>query len=492
VQQAKRYLSEHDLFYLLTQTLNRPDICKEWLYKRCREFQRSPNGHLDLWAREHYKSTIITFGCTIMDIIRDPEITIGIFSHTKPIAKDFLRQIKREFEENELLYELWPHIFWENPRKQAPKWSEDEGIIVKRKKNPKEATIEASGLVDGQPTGKHYKLRIYDDVVTRESVNTAEQIKKTTSAWELSDNLGSHGGIVRYIGTRYHLFDTYRTMMDREVVDPRIHPCTDDGTETGNPVFLSRKDLDKKRRTQGVFTFSAQMLLNPVADAAQGFRQDWIVYGSVTYEQAMETLNRYIIVDPASKKRKDNDYTAMVVLGYGADRNWYLLDAIRDRLNLTQRAEAVIELHRKWKPHRVGYEEYGLQADIEHLEYVQKDVNYRFQVTPLGGNKLKKEDRILKLVPYFEQGRIILPPTMTYRPKDGGALVDLIKIFIEEEYVPFPVLAHDDFIDAMSRLADDELGVQEPSQSSMIEARDFTYETFASETAVSDDSWMTG
>ncbi|HTN72853.1 MAG TPA: Hint domain-containing protein, partial [Methylomirabilota bacterium] len=80
------------------------------------------------------------------------------------------------------------------------------GIIVKRKGNPKEATVEAWGLVDGQPTGRHFILRVYDDVVTRESVTTAEQVKKTTDAWELSLNLGvseTRGGRERYIGTRY-------------------------------------------------------------------------------------------------------------------------------------------------------------------------------------------------------------------------------------------------------------------------------------------------
>ena len=44
-------------------------------------------------------------------------------------------------------------------------------------------------------------------------------------------------------------------------------------------------------------------------------------------------LSRYILVDPASEKKKDNDYTAMVVIGLGADDNYYILDIVRDRLN---------------------------------------------------------------------------------------------------------------------------------------------------------------
>ena len=146
----------------------------------CREVQANPNGYIDIWSREHYKSSLITFGKTIQDILashgEDPlpewngrEVTVGIFSFNRPAAKDFLRQIKIEFENNAELKQLFPDILYGNPKRDAQKWSEDDGLIVKRKSNPREATIEASGLVDGQPTGKHYVLRVYDDVVTLES-----------------------------------------------------------------------------------------------------------------------------------------------------------------------------------------------------------------------------------------------------------------------------------------------------------------------------------
>ena len=127
-----------DLHWLLVHGLHRPDCDNEWVKARCAEVQASPDGHLDLWAREHYKSTIITFAKTIQDILVDPEVTIGIFSHTRPIAKAFLRQIKQEFETNDTLKGWFPDILWENPQKQSPKWSEDEGIVVKRKDTSKE------------------------------------------------------------------------------------------------------------------------------------------------------------------------------------------------------------------------------------------------------------------------------------------------------------------------------------------------------------------
>jgi len=162
-QGAMRELAKRDLFFLLVYIFGRKDVDRDWLYDRCREVQKDPDGYIDLWFREGYKSTIITYALTIQDILNDPEITVGIFSATRPIAKAFLRQIKREFEDNAKLKVLFPEICYENPRKESPKWSEDDGIIVKRKSNPKESTVEAWGLVDGQPTGRHFRLMVPHD-----------------------------------------------------------------------------------------------------------------------------------------------------------------------------------------------------------------------------------------------------------------------------------------------------------------------------------------
>lgn len=457
-QDAMRRLCREDLFFLLTIACKRKDIDRDWLYDRCREVELSPDGHLDLWAREHYKSTIITFGKSIQDILIDPNITIGIFSHTRPIAKAFLEQIKREFEQNTFLQDLFPNVLYKKPQTESSKWSLDSGLIVKRDKNPKEATIEAWGLVDGQPTGKHFSLLIYDDVVTRESVTTPDQIKKVTSALELSYNLGADGGRRRFIGTRYHANDTYRTIIERGTVSPRIYPATDNGKMDGEPVLLSKDTLLAKRRDMGPYTFGSQMLQDPVADKSMGFKEEWLRFYKSLGD--IRTWNKYIIVDPASQKKKTSDYTVMEVIALAPDNNYYLIDAVRDRMNLTQRTKKLFEFHRTYQPVATGYERYGMQSDIEHIRYVQEQENYRFEIIELGGS-LAKEDRILKLVPIYEQGRFYMPEQLSFVDYEGRRQ-DYVRLFIDNEFLSFPVCVHDDMLDCRARILDPVLDAKFP------------------------------
>ncbi len=454
-----RHLCQTDLYFLLRYVLGRADVEHPWIFARCREVQAEPDGMLDLWFREGYKSTVITYALTIQDILNDPEITVGIFSHTRPIAKGFLRQIKREFESNQQLRSWFPEILWDAPSRDAPKWSEDDGIIVKRKSNPTESTVEAWGLVDGQPTGKHFRLMVYDDVVTVASVTTPDMLRKVTDAWGLSRNLTAEGGRTRYIGTRYHYNDTYRTMMDRGAAKPRIHPATDTGETGGKPVLFTRERLAEKRREMGPYIFACQLLLDPKADETQGFKEDWLSFWPA---RSTANMNLYIVVDPASKKTKTSDYTFMGVVGVGADDNIYVVDMIRDRLSLTQRADALFGLHRKYRPLGVAYEEYGIQADIEHFKDRMDRENYRFPIKPVAG-KLGKEDRIRRLVPLFEQGRILLPEHCMKRTIEG-VNEDLTRIFIDEEYLPFPVGAHDDMLDGLSRIVDPDFPTSTPKE----------------------------
>lgn len=415
----------NDRFFLLSQLLNRKDILHPWLFDRCREVETSPDGHLDLWARFHYKSTIITFAGVIQEILVDPNLCVAIFSHTQPIAKAFLEQIKRELEDNIRLKRVYDDVLWENPRTEAPKWSSEEGIILKRTANPREATVEAHGLVDNQPISRHYNLLVYDDVVTEKSVTTPEQISKTTVAWELSDNLSTHTGSRKWhAGTRYHHGDTYGIIIERKALKERRYPATDNGTLKGVPVFLTQKRWDEVKTSQRS-TVSSQMLLNPVAGNDAVFLSEWFS----SYEVFPNLMNVYILCDPSkgrktSSRSTGSDRTAIAVIGIDQGGNKYLLDGYCHRMRLKERYDFIKQLFQKWSTFpgvqvvKVGYEQYGQQVDLEVFEeYMQRD-NIYFEMEELNfprEGQHSKKHRVERLEPDVRTGRFLMP-ALVYHP----------------------------------------------------------------------------
>ncbi|MEX2282249.1 MAG: hypothetical protein WEE89_07175 [Gemmatimonadota bacterium] len=461
---ALRYACRTDLYFLLRYALHRADIEHPWLLARIREVQESPDGHLDLWARGHFKSSIITFGKTVQDILashgeeplpmwKGVQPCFAIFSHTRPEAKKFLRQIKYTLEGSLFLRELFPDILWRSAQYQSPKWSENEGLVVKRNGTQKESTVEAWGLIDGMPTGRHFQVLIYDDLITERHVTNPDMMTKVESQYRLSFNLGDAEPRVRVIGTRYHFGDLYGRIIKEQTAKPRLYPATIDGALTGDPVYLSREQLDKKVRDMGPYISSAQLMQNPIADSKQSFARIWLRFYTPNTVGGARQMYRMLICDPANEKKKSSDWTTMGVLGAGPDHNLYLLDYVRDRLNLQERAQAFIRLHRKWQPQFTGYEKYGKDSDIAYIKEVQEREVYRFDVRELGG-QLSKFDRVNRLVPVCAERRYYLPERLIYTGYDHKP-VDLIEQFVNEEYAAWPVPLHDDGLDMMSRVFDE-------------------------------------
>jgi predicted phage terminase large subunit-like protein len=348
-------------------------------------------------------------------------------------------------------------VLWANPVKESPKWSEDEGIVVKRKSNPKEATVEAWGLVDGQPTSKHYGMMVYDDVVTRESVTTPDMMEKTTDALRAVVQPRGKGltSVVSSVRVTITTTPTERSWSGASPFHASI-PRPRMGRSMGSRCFSPERSWRQAPNAMGPYVFSCQMLLDPTADDKQGFKEEWIKFAATD----TRGHNLAILIDAASSKKKDSDYTAGWVIGLGPDRKVYVHDMIRDRLSLTERAALLMAWHRKYQPMAVGYERYGMMGDVEHIRDLQERENYRFEITEVGG-MMSKVDRIRRLIPWFEQGRIYLHPKIAKTDYEGRT-IDLTQSFINDEYKAFPVATHDDMLDALARFLDDDLPIRFP------------------------------
>lgn len=392
---------------------------------------------------------------------RNPQKTVIAASHTVELAERFGRRVR-----NIVAGDGFKNVFEFGVAADsaaAGRWDTERGG-------------EYFGVgVGGSVTGRRADLGIIDDPVkSREDADSLTQRNKVWE-WYKADFYTrlKPGASVVLIQTRWHEDDLAgRLLKDAEeggeqweIVSLAME------AEDGDPLdrqpgellwpewFTDEMVAQAKRDPRNWMALYQQQ---PRPDGGGEFRRDWIRFYDGTPDDAKGGTNRYILVDAANGKRSTNDYTSMWVVGLGQDDNYYVLDMIRDRLNLTERASALMALHRRWKPLSVRYERYGMMADIQHIKDLQRRENYRFEIVEVAG-QTPKNDRIKRLIPLFEQGKFWFPQSL-HKTDTTGKVQELVGAFIEQELLAFPVAMHDDMLDALARIAEPEKPLIWPKQ----------------------------
>lgn len=393
---------------------------------------------------------------------RNPQLTVIGASHTADLANRFSRRVRNGINSQEF-GDVFPHVKIAGDSSSVVSWETNQG-----------GEYKPVG-VDGTITGRRADLMVIDDPVkNREAADSPTQREKAWQWW-LSDARTrlKPGGRVVVICTRWHEDDLAGRMLAEEperwtVIKIPMEAGENDplGRQPGERLwpewFTDQMVIDAKRDTRSWISLYQQEP-RPVEGAE--FKRVWIN----RYDHWPKDSNRVILVDPSGGKKKGGkplgDYTSMWVVALGKDHNAYVVDGQRARLNLTERTELLFELHKKWKPMQTRYEEYGMQADIEHIRTQMESRDYRFKIYEMGGN-VAKEARIRRLIPWFEGGRIWFPKNM-YREIATGDVQDIVHQFIEEEFAAFPVGKFDDAFDCLARLAEPKPALPWPKEHDM-------------------------
>ena len=122
-----RQLLQSNLKILCQQVFNMKsllDIGHEYLFEFLSESKKRKK--LILTPRETYKTSILTVGIAIQEILKNPNISILLSSYIQSNAESFLRVIKSYFENNLTLKNLFGNFV-------SDKWNETEIIIKQRR-----------------------------------------------------------------------------------------------------------------------------------------------------------------------------------------------------------------------------------------------------------------------------------------------------------------------------------------------------------------------
>lgn len=283
---AKRLRCERDLYYFLRTVWN-----MHWLYPPlhiavCRWLQQIPPvGKFLLMPRNHCKSTLVAQGIPPHALIQPKEhnvyfpglpgasTRILMVGENEDRIADHYRPIKQAFEGNELLRALWPHLFWENPKHDAPLWNNTE-LIIRRDDNYPDPTIRAIG-VGGATTGSHPNLMIKDDLTTEKAAREPTTMQVAIDWHKNSRALfeDPQRRLEYLSGTRWNVNDLAGHVLENDAtvaVNTRWRTMIEDG----QVIYPSKFGTDPERAWQmaleqydGDFVMASLQYMNSVIQA---------------------------------------------------------------------------------------------------------------------------------------------------------------------------------------------------------------------------------
>lgn len=429
---------------------------------------------LILLPRGTFKTTVASQAYPLWLLLREPNTRILLDSETYAKSVVTLRAIKGLLATNQKLRlihgDLTQAVSSEAKAycKQAKlTWNEDEIILGSRTNfGLREPSIAVGGL-DIVRVGMHYDVVIADDLHSEKNVTSQDQIDKVIQHIQLMTSILDPGAQFIIIGTRWDDKDAYGWIIDEleglairqpgiyrgKLFDIMVYPWVWGNPPTYfAPEILNEKSIIPLKAIHSPYSFSCQYFNDPIDKETALFKAEWIEKNYITPQQAnlrVQDMAIFSCVDPAISENKDTDYSAIVTVGfYNAvdletqtyEPHRVLLDVHFGRWNPDQLVEEVINVYRKWRPLRIGFE--AVAAFDAYKSIFREQCRKRGLHLPIEffkrDTRVSKEARIAALAPCFKSGTFFI-----VRGARG------VREFLDE-YRRFPKGKHDDVLDALA------------------------------------------
>ena len=302
--------------------------------------------------------------------------------------------------------------------------------------------------VGGPITGKGADILIIDDPIKNAEEANSQTYRDKTWEWYQSTaytRLEPNGSII-LIMTRWHEDDLAGRILRQiergsseqwEIINlPAIAEDHDIlGRNVGDPLWPERYDLNELERikyTTGSYWWSAMYQQRPQPPEGGLLKRSWIKQYQPYELPDLEELNIYQGWDLAISTKETADYTVCTTLGISKEKQIYVLDWYRDRIDFPTQVRVVKKLAEKWDPSQIAIESNAYQQALP--QQLKKT-----SMLPIKEVKRTKDKvtRITSAFVHFENGKIILP-------ENHPELDNFIN-----EYVYFPQGKHDDMLDSV-------------------------------------------
>jgi len=392
------------------------------------------------------KSTIITTAYVLWAILGVQERKfIVIAGQTEQKARQYLMNIKKELQHNELLKrDLGPFEEERNSLGNAT------ALIIKRL-NVKIMITSVEQSIRGMRHGEHRPdLIIIDDIEDINSVKTREGRNKAFD-WLTGELIpaGSKRTRIIAVGNLLHEDSVLKRLQHKiengEMASMnatyREYPIVD---ESGTPLWPGKyPDADsvdeEKERTMDEVAWYREYMLTIISTSEQVVQREWLHYYNVMPDRGLARIA--VGIDLAISEKDSADCTAMVVgyvYGHGKKTRIYIQPhPVNARLTCPEQMTRIKELdavHTR-NHHRMKFyiEDVGYQRAL-----VQLLDTSRYNVVGVPTGRSDKAARLRLTTPSTKDGQVLFP--------ESGC-EELI-----EQLVGFGKETHDDLADAFSIL----------------------------------------
>lgn len=419
-REVMRELAKTDLYFLCKFIFGYKDMetKTDIHYRLCRELDEDPHRYLVLIFRGAFKTSIGMAKC-VQWLLQDPNAQIGIGSDIKLRADKRVWDLRDMIAQNDLLKELFPEIFYDNPETQSDLWRTDEFNIKRSRRDLRGEGFSAPSIssfgLDPLPTGSHFTHVLLDDVENEANQNNDEQIEKLNRSLGLFIPLLRPSAPVVMLGTIYSdkgpntnyqgKWKTYKraiitakgnptfpSMYPREVIRQYEEDIND------SYVWLGQYMLRASNRTDKFF----------YPFASQKFTRVDVVAGSIvrpTYKISLSECIVYITIDPGGgaglgQAKANIDKVGVCVNAVDKTGRWCILEMFRSYYTDDQFIDLLFSLYDTWHPYCIAVER------MPHLDpYIRLAFQVRGRSIPLSElrpNRRPKADRIRALGPLWK------------------------------------------------------------------------------------------
>lgn len=275
----------------------------------------------DLWPRDHIKTW-----CERARIIRAyavrPDLTVVWWHAVEEMAQESAVAVGKQLQENARLRPFFPPGVLPSP--SAKKFVTASGFSLRSNRSGDAPSMRAWGA-GSEATGGHSNWGVLDDPVGYNDTVDSQHPAKIRWYQATARNVVRSDGWVDVIGTRWDEGDLYNHLMKPEhrFIWTVRGALERDGKpdESGEPTYLTRDQIERKRVALGPVMFPLQMQ-NDASHAAEAPWKPADCEHRITLESASGPGFKVCIMDPAARGVGGEDWMKEKSRGDGSKDRW--------------------------------------------------------------------------------------------------------------------------------------------------------------------------